>query len=200
MISPVDAVGKIVVFKPPRRANGQPDFQLWDHRETLLAYQQSPAVFVGMLDLMPRSAVAAVLAPQFELTERVAKTAGMPPVFAVTRWFADVLLGEVHEDRWPGAASFTYGSREIPLEAPVRNVVAVIEGSDPTLRSEYVVLTAHTDGLGVAVGEDFVSDDSIFNGADDGGSGTVALLAIAKWMQEQPVKPKRSVLFVWTAA
>jgi hypothetical protein len=77
------------------------------------------------------------------------------------------------------------------------NVVAVLRGSDPNWRNTYVALGAHYDHVGV--GEP-VAGDSIWNGADDNASGTVALLAIARSLAESPVKPRRSVLFVWHAA
>jgi hypothetical protein len=74
------------------------------------------------------------------------------------------------------------------------NVVAVVRGRDPSLRSTYVALGAHYDHIGVVAP---VNGDSIANGADDDGSGTVSLLAIARELQQSPVKPKRSTLFVW---
>ena len=73
------------------------------------------------------------------------------------------------------------------------NVAAVLPGSDPTLRDEYVVLSAHMDHVGV--GEP-VNGDSIYNGADDDASGTAALLEIARAMSESPNRPRRSVLFL----
>jgi len=74
------------------------------------------------------------------------------------------------------------------------NVVAMVRGSDPLLSRTYVALGAHYDHVGVSAP---INGDSISNGADDDGSGTVALLAIASAIQKSPVKPKRSVLFVW---
>ena len=74
------------------------------------------------------------------------------------------------------------------------NVVAVVRGSDRSRSGTYVALGAHYDHIGVVPP---VQGDSIANGADDDGSGTVALLAIARQMQQAPIKPKRSVLFVW---
>jgi hypothetical protein len=75
-----------------------------------------------------------------------------------------------------------------------QNVVAAIEGSDPLLKQEYVALGAHYDHL--ASGNP-VNGDAIRNGADDDGSGTVALLAIAEALSTAPKHPRRSVLFVW---
>jgi len=74
------------------------------------------------------------------------------------------------------------------------NVIAVVRGSDPTLRNTFVAYGAHYDHIGVVAP---VRGDSIANGADDDGSGSMSLLAIARALQQAPVKPKRSTLFVW---
>ncbi len=80
-------------------------------------------------------------------------------------------------------------------EVTTQNVVAVVEGSDPKLKEEYVAFGAHYDHLGV--GRPDERGDSIYNGADDDGSGTVSLLAMAEAFGSSKVKPKRSILFVW---
>ncbi|MEO7156765.1 MAG: M28 family peptidase, partial [Vicinamibacterales bacterium] len=74
---------------------------------------------------------------------------------------------------------------------PDRNVLGLLEGSDPKLKDEWVLVTAHFD-------HDGVNGTQILNGADDNGSGTVALLAIADAYAvaaQQGQRPKRSVLF-----
>jgi Zn-dependent M28 family amino/carboxypeptidase len=78
---------------------------------------------------------------------------------------------------------------------PTQNVVAVWEGSDPTLKAEYVALGAHYDHVGSGCPPN--GTDTICNGADDDGSGTTALLAMAEALSKAPARPKRSVLFVW---
>ncbi|HMJ93471.1 MAG TPA: M28 family metallopeptidase [Allosphingosinicella sp.] len=82
--------------------------------------------------------------------------------------------------------------------APVRsnNVVGVIPGSDPALRNEYVILSAHFDHLGV--GEP-VNGDPLFNGALDNGAGVASLLDIAQSLKSGP-RPRRSILFVFVTA
>jgi len=80
--------------------------------------------------------------------------------------------------------------------AATQNVVAVFEGSDSVLKNEYVALGAHYDHLGVGAP---VDGDAIYNGADDDGSGTIALLAMAEALAKARSRPKRSVLFVWHA-
>lgn len=81
--------------------------------------------------------------------------------------------------------------REQPAGTP--NVMAWLEGSDPDLKHEYVVIGAHLDHLGI-------SGDQLFPGADDNGSGSVAVLSIARAMAANPIRPKRSVLFMWFTA
>lgn len=77
--------------------------------------------------------------------------------------------------------------------AAVPNVVAWLEGSDPDLKDEYVVIGSHLDHLGIRGGQ-------VYPGADDNGSGSTAVLNIAKAFATNPVRPKRSVLFIWFAA
>ncbi|HLM59013.1 MAG TPA: M20/M25/M40 family metallo-hydrolase [Pyrinomonadaceae bacterium] len=82
-------------------------------------------------------------------------------------------------------------------EATTQNVVGVLEGRDPKLRREYVALGAHYDHVGV--GRPDQGGDTIYNGADDDGSGTTAMLAMAEaWSKGR--RPKRSILFVWHTA
>ncbi len=77
-------------------------------------------------------------------------------------------------------------------EAP--NVVGVLEGSDPELKDEYVVLSAHMDHVGV--GRSDALGDSIYNGADDDASGTAAILEIAEAFAALPGAPRRSTVFL----
>ena len=97
-----------------------------------------------------------------------------------------------------------------------RNVVGIVEGSDPKLKDTYVAFGAHYDHVGYAEGEVVKTDtgsrligargrvtpgaveDRIWNGADDDGSGTVSILGIAKAFATGS-RPKRSLLFVWHA-
>lgn len=79
---------------------------------------------------------------------------------------------------------------------PSQNVIGILEGSDPTLKDEYVLLTAHYDhvGTGKNGGGAFTAADSIFNGARDNAMGTVALLGAVKLLSQNP--PKRSTIFL----
>ena len=69
-----------------------------------------------------------------------------------------------------------------------RNVVAMVEGSDPVLRNEYVLIGSHHDGIGYR-------EDQVFPGADDNISGVVAMFSLGRALLVE--RPKRSVIFVW---
>jgi len=74
------------------------------------------------------------------------------------------------------------------LESSTRNVLAVIDGSDPGLKDEYIVVGGHYDHIGSGEGH-------IYNGANDNGSGTVALIELAEALSANP--PARSVILAW---
>jgi Zn-dependent M28 family amino/carboxypeptidase len=74
-----------------------------------------------------------------------------------------------------------------PVKVP--NVVGLIEGSDPTLKAEVVGVGGHLDHLGK-------QGDVVYPGADDDGSGSTAVLCIAKALSLNPVKPKKSILLM----
>jgi peptidase M28-like protein len=73
------------------------------------------------------------------------------------------------------------------------NVVGILEGSDPRLKSEYVILSAHMDHVGVGRP---VNGDSIYNGADDDASGTTAVVEAAEAFAQLQPRPKRSIIFL----
>lgn len=77
------------------------------------------------------------------------------------------------------------------------NVIAVLEGSDPKLKNEFIVFTAHLDHLGRGKA---VNGDSIYNGAHDNALGSAVLLEAARSLASGTVRPKRSILFVSVTA
>lgn len=79
-----------------------------------------------------------------------------------------------------------------PEKISARNVVGFLEGSDATLKKEYIVITAHYDHIGT--GKKNAEGDSIYNGARDNALGTTALLAAARYLGQH--RPARSVLFI----
>lgn len=83
-----------------------------------------------------------------------------------------------------------YTNRRTQTTAKVRNVIGVIRGTDPALKDSYVIVTAHYDHLGKREGE----GDTIFNGANDDGSGVAGVIECARALSE--MKPKRSIVFM----
>jgi Zn-dependent M28 family amino/carboxypeptidase len=77
------------------------------------------------------------------------------------------------------------------------NVIAKLPGSDPALKPEYVVLSAHMDHVGIGAP---INGDSIYNGAMDNASGTAVLLDIAASWKRSEAHPRRSILFVFVTA
>ncbi len=116
-----------------------------------------------------------------------------------------IVYGWVQEQN-PGILSLVKGQEHptahLKIEAGdsqelfANNIIGVIEGTDKTLKSEYILLSAHYDhvGMGKQGGGAFTPQDSIFNGARDNGIGVVALMAAAKELAANP--PKRSVLIL----
>ena len=172
--------------------------------------------------------------------------------FYITPAAAAKLLGRPVEGAGPGtmggltSANIFYDDTDIPF---AQNVLAIIPGSDPVLKNEYVVISAHNDHVGITnptpqgvstavdhdslraarlallrmqmQGGELVANapgatvtvnldslrrirppkrDSIRNGADDDGSGSMAVLEIAEAIAAMPVKPKRSTIFAWWTA
>jgi hypothetical protein len=79
---------------------------------------------------------------------------------------------------------------------PAKNVLGYVEGTDPQLKNQYIVLSAHYDHLGVAA-KPVMEDgkmDSIFNGARDNAVGVTAIMDAARYFVQHP--PKRSVMFI----
>ena len=75
-------------------------------------------------------------------------------------------------------------------EKQAENVIGLIEGSDPVMKKDVVVFSAHFDHLGTGVG------GAIYHGADDNGSGTSMVIDLARAFEKNPVKPKCSLLFL----
>ena len=191
----------------------------------------------------PPGAAAAVVDTMAMLRQQIA-TLQPQATFRITRDAAAQLFSRT---RFEGVAMGTKGGTvnaslefvELPTEFG-RNVIAVLPGSDPVLRNQYVAIGAHNDHVGFAppVDKDSIKAfndqrvrwmlannmapptievlqgfkvnmdsirrvhpvarvDSINNGADDDGSGSMGVLEIAEAMAAMPVKPKRSTLFIW---
>ena len=94
-------------------------------------------------------------------------------------------------------AKATFHVRNTVREIQSKNVIGKLEGSDPTLKNEYIVYTAHWDHLGK---DATLEGDQIFNGALDNASGVAALLTLAKAYKALPNPPARSLLFLAVTA
>jgi Zn-dependent M28 family amino/carboxypeptidase len=106
---------------------------------------------------------------------------------AATRDFKPVALG----------TTASVGLKNTLRTIDSQNVVAKLEGGDPTLKNEYVIYTAHWDHLGRG---EAVKGDDIYNGAVDNGTGTAALIEIGRAYQSLATRPKRSILFLAVTA
>lgn len=128
------------------------------------------------------------------------------PFFTISRQVADELLrpsgktidqlqDEIDQNATPHSLpvpDVTVDLRRAIADRQViqtRNVVGVIEGSDPALKDEYVLVTGHYDHVGQ-------SGPFIYHGADDNASATAAVIAIAEAFKVNPAPPKRSLMFV----
>lgn len=188
----VDVKGKIVMA-----LRGEPEKGDWKEHRSAVARTQTAARMGAAAFLLIDSAV---------ISARVGVSRDIPEGL-ISEAFADRLLATqkitVAELRKVmakgGLASLATGCRVrfavkgMPWrEVTTQNVVAFLPGSDPSVQGEYVVLGAHLDHLG--------EWPRLNPGADDNASGSAVLLEIARGAASLPVRPRRSLVFVWFAA
>ena len=204
-------------------------------------FAKAAAILVATLDRFPPEVIPQIARSSALRTDTLPNTA--PSSILVTSRVVSALFGSV-EGLKPGAVGKPMAGTVTLREerGPGRNVVAILPGSDPALKGQFVAIGAHNDHIGfndepadhdsvkayMAVARPQGADspsgvlvsaeqatrirtmidslrkahggarpDSIYNGADDDGSGTVSVLEIAEALSTAPVKPKRSILFVW---
>jgi len=94
--------------------------------------------------------------------------------------------------------SIRFKTDVVKVHAKSANVAAVLKGGDPALASEYVVIGAHYDHLGLGGPESLAPkpEGQIHHGADDNASGTSGLMELARVLAAERVRPKRSIVFV----
>jgi hypothetical protein len=237
-ISADAAKGKVVVLSVPAMANPfRGSFFTVNQR-----YGGAAAVLVASLDRVPAN-VRAYFARFTALKGDATPAAGAPTVFVMPA-VASSLFGAASLDAVKAGTTGSAVGGTLVLheaQAPGRNVVALLPGSDPKLRGQYVAIGAHNDHVGYnhhPVDHDSLRalnmvarpqgadnpapgkltdeqhsrvtalidslrklhparQDSIFNGADDDGSGSVSVLEIAEAFATAKQRPKRSILFVW---
>ncbi|HEX6041038.1 M28 family peptidase [Longimicrobium sp.] len=241
MITDAQAAGKLVVLLPGNGANGQPNGRWWAGYPRT-RFPNAAGVAVAATEISPPVIRTYGQNESADLQEPGEQPATGPAGMSITRAAAERLLGAPLDGMRPGTAGrtvsggFHFVAR--PADAPARNVVAILRGSDPTVNRQYVGISAHNDHEGIS-GQAFDHDsalafntvmrpqgandavrtptpeqaariralrdslsadgsrmDSIYNGADDDGSGTVTLLEIAEAFARSPNKPRRSILFI----
>jgi len=242
-----DAAGKIVVLDAPLGLNGRPTGVY--ATPTSLAVSRFPnaaAIVVAALDIVSPASASGLRSRGSGLSTNHTGEPMRPVGILVTQAIAEAMMGAPLTSLSGGAkgrsvaASISFVDR--PVDAPARNVIAIVRGSDPALRNEYVAIGAHSDHLGMLakpVDHDSLKAynrimrpegaqtpasqptpaqlasirtvldslrrlrparmDSVFNGADDDGSGSVALLEIAESLASG-ARPRRSILLVWHTA
>lgn len=222
--SGIDVQGRIAVIfsgAPAKFPNDQRAFYSWSNTKnaTLIARGAVGVVMVDSPDdarFMPWDrTVAMSWTPQMrwldasgrpqdafqelKLRFRFTQEAAAQLFAGADRSFDEVLLaaqsGEQQGFNLPGllTLSATTGLRRTESA----NVIAVLPGSDPQLKNEYVVLSAHLDHLGRGAA---INGDSIYNGAHDNALGVGMLLEIARALRESGVKPRRSLIFAAVTA
>jgi hypothetical protein len=138
------------------------------------------------------------LEPSKPLAVAVLRYESSKELFALGSKNYDELLARHRDERVPALAlpvtmAIHIESRHARFSSP--NVGGVLRGSDPTLRREFVIVTAHLDHVGRGRP---VAGDDIYNGAIDNASGVAALLAMAQTALARPDRPRRSLLFLAT--
>ncbi|MDQ6830372.1 MAG: M20/M25/M40 family metallo-hydrolase [Gemmatimonadota bacterium] len=240
-IDPGKVAGKLVVLAPALGSNGQPS-PAFNGAPGMDRFHGAVAVAIVSLDLYAPEFIAS-LKPTRNVPPSAPKPDG-PMLLSITPRVADLMLGVPLASAKVGELGSSVHGRVIyefqPTEAPARNVIGILTGSDPKLRGEYVAIGAHNDHIGIqriAVDHDSLRAynrvirpegaqtrptpptpeqwtqiqaildslrkirpaqrlDSIANGADDDGSGTVVMLEIAENLARSAQKPKRSIIFV----
>lgn len=122
--------------------------------------------------------------------------AGAPQSIATIRKLADKPGGKPKGFALKTSARIQVDSVGKRVSSP--NVVAILPGSDPVLKDQYVVLSAHLDHIGVSEAKpgDKPDTDRINNGALDNAAGIATMLEVARAMAQSPDKPRRSIIFL----
>jgi hypothetical protein len=240
LVSPDAVAGKLVLFAP---ADGPAGWQFWQRfgPAQYQKYGAAKGLILAALEVLPPFLTGMLS------EEQVGKAgeSGPAPTVAlmyVTKAAAERLMGGPLTGLMAGTegrqATVKGGFLKGPAPLPARNVVAIVPGTDPALRGQYVAFGAHNDHIGMqrpavdhdslrafngVVRPDGAEDmgkqptpaqldtvrllldslrmvhppraDSVMNGADDDGSGSMAVLELAEYFVKNPAK--RSLLFVW---
>jgi Peptidase family M28 len=230
------AAGKVIVLTVPTTASPVRGVLFSDSSR----FAKAAAILVSSLDRFPPEVIPQIGRSTALRADTLPSTA--PSSILVTPRVVSALFGPV-ESLKPGAVGKPIAGTVVLREerGPGRNVIAVLPGSDPALKGQYVAIGAHNDHVGFnhepadhdsvkafmtvarpqgadsPTGAPITAEqatrirtmidslrkargarpDSIYNGADDDASGSMGLLEIAEALSSAPVKPKRSIIFVW---
>jgi Peptidase family M28 len=245
-LKPDQAAGKVVVVRLGRGADGKPSYTLINRPQLNSRYRTAAAIAVIGAEYFPPGYIEAV----FQQTNVMVKstpdtTTVLPSYMYVSEAIGRAMLGTNPDSAQTGHVGVPVDGQVIAEvgPAPGRNVIAVLRGSDPALRNQYVAIGAHNDHVGfsnspadhdsvkafmqIAAPQGADNDrpnpsaadwarinalkdslraahgaraDSIYNGADDDGSGSMSVLEIAERFATAPARPKRSILFIWHVA
>ncbi len=197
-VKPEQVKGKWVIARAGKDKDSSPQVQYYGSFDKQKQLQELGAL--GLIELyhnpqMPWTQITHYLTgSQFQLANPEDKN-GNGAAFPIV-WINDVngdLLASIKKKKQPTVNLNIQGKTDRYINSP--NVLAVIEGTDPDLKDEYVLLSAHYDHVGIGHA---VEGDSIYNGARDNAIGTTALLMAAEYFAKYP--PKRSILIAaWTA-
>lgn len=151
MITPAQAAGKFVVFTAPTA-------QFWAGGG-LDRYRDAAGIAFATLEGSPPGLLDFFRQPQVTLSKELSYPLGM----TVTRAAAERLMGRPLAGLKAGTAGkavrSTAGFTNVPTEAPARNVIAILRGTDPTLRGQFVAVGAHNDHVGIE--DEVVDHDSL---------------------------------------
>lgn len=159
-------------------------------RAPRLLATQRPAASIRVIDGTPRSFPQVVFSGRRTRSTSVSGTIRKEAALQLADAAGVDANWSNREGVFPGQGNVTIQVRLREEQGGAPNVLGWIQGSDPTVNHEYVVIGCHLDHLGYRGGV-------IYPGADDNGSGSTAVLNIARAMALNPVKPRRSVLFIW---
>lgn len=201
----VDAKGKVVLI-----LQGSPDSlrRFYVYRDKAINARQHGALAILMVTgpiLSPHQQRSGSGQNPTAFFNDLPSTTNLP-AFHISAGMADKIIATAGTNLSVVQASLEDGKRpssvkikaDVDLEVlsryhpkrPALNVVGFIEGSDPELKNEVVIVGAHHDHFGILSGELF------FSGADDNASGTAVFLEVARVISEAGVRPKRSILFI----
>jgi len=197
----IDVKGKVVVVVadyskgPPPAAYGQVVRGL---------FEKDP---VGIIVVSNRDSAAWAqrMAPPYRARVQRAGNEGAPAMVEVRAAAVEAVLAAAGVNLAAVRADTAMVARQVPdlkvmldlnetvLERTTApNTIGILEGSDASLKHEYLVYSAHMDHVGVTSGK----PDSIWNGADDDASGTTGIIELAEAFSRPGARPKRSVLFI----